>query len=146
MTSYGGIIRIRLKGRSSVTSSQPASQAPLYLFIMLLYTRFYKIQGGLWKMLARITGPIKYLLCVCSLQHSLARNNLIHLEFDSRLAYQRDSLKGCLFSACRKTLSLRASAHTGVAIPRFFEHSLFKTATFPSYLGDRHTSLRAGSR
>ena len=33
-----------------------------------------------------------------------------------------------------------------VAIPRFFEHSLFKTATFPSYLGDRHTSLRAGSR
>jgi hypothetical protein len=97
MTSYGGIIRIRLKGRSSVTSSQPASQAPLYLFIMLLYTRFYKIQGGLWKMLARKTEPIKYLLCVCSLQHSLARNNLIHLEFDSRLAYQRDSLKGCLF-------------------------------------------------
>ena len=33
MTSYGGITRIRLKGRSSVTSSQPASQAPLYLFI-----------------------------------------------------------------------------------------------------------------
>ena len=28
-TSYGGIIRIRLKGRSLVTSSQPASQAPL---------------------------------------------------------------------------------------------------------------------
>ena len=24
MTSYGGIIRIRLKGRSSITSSQPA--------------------------------------------------------------------------------------------------------------------------
>ena len=31
MTSYGGIIRIRLKGRSSGTSSQPALQAPLYL-------------------------------------------------------------------------------------------------------------------
>ena len=31
MTSYGGIIRIRCKGRSLVTSSQPASQAPLYL-------------------------------------------------------------------------------------------------------------------
>lgn len=29
MTSYDGIIRIRLKGRSLVTSSQPASQAPL---------------------------------------------------------------------------------------------------------------------
>ena len=33
MTSYGGIIRIRLKGRSSLTSSQPALQAPLYLFV-----------------------------------------------------------------------------------------------------------------
>jgi len=33
MTSYGGITRIRLKGRSLRTSSQPASQAPLYLFI-----------------------------------------------------------------------------------------------------------------
>ena len=42
MTSYGGIIRIRLKGRSSVTSSQPASQAPLYLFHLLVYTRFCK--------------------------------------------------------------------------------------------------------
>ena len=49
MTSYGGIIRIRLKGRSLVTSSQPASQAPLYLFIMLLYTRFSKIQEGTGK-------------------------------------------------------------------------------------------------
>ena len=33
MTSYGGITRIRLKGRSLSTSSQPASQAPLYLFV-----------------------------------------------------------------------------------------------------------------
>ena len=33
MTSYGGITRIRLKGRSSSTSSQPAAQAPLYLFV-----------------------------------------------------------------------------------------------------------------
>ena len=32
MTSYGGIIRIRLKGRSLIISSQPAKQAPLYLF------------------------------------------------------------------------------------------------------------------
>ena len=38
MTSYGGIIRIRLKGRSLITSSQPASQAPLYLFHLLVYT------------------------------------------------------------------------------------------------------------
>ena len=29
MTSYGGIIRIRLKGRSWMTSSQPAIRAPL---------------------------------------------------------------------------------------------------------------------
>ena len=41
MTSYGGIIRIRLKGRSLITSSQPASQAPLYLFVRVLY-----IAGG----------------------------------------------------------------------------------------------------
>ena len=39
MTSYGGIIRIRLKGRSSVTSSQPASQAPLYLFVEVIIYR-----------------------------------------------------------------------------------------------------------
>ena len=57
MTSYGGIIRIRLKGRSSVTSSQPASQAPLYLFIMLLYTRFSKIQEG-WKNICENRGTI----------------------------------------------------------------------------------------
>ncbi len=37
MTSYGGITRIRLKGRSSITSSQPAKQAPLYLFVRVLY-------------------------------------------------------------------------------------------------------------
>ena len=42
MTSYGGIIRIRLKGRSSITSSQPATQAPLYLFIALGYTQLSK--------------------------------------------------------------------------------------------------------
>ena len=40
VTSYGGIIRIRLKGRSSVTSSQPAPQAPLYVFWSLLYLAF----------------------------------------------------------------------------------------------------------
>ena len=46
MTSYGGIIRIRLKGRSSITSSQPASQAPLYLFHFVLYIRFYESTIG----------------------------------------------------------------------------------------------------
>ena len=45
MTSYGGIIRIRLKGRSSVTSSQPASQAPLYLF-SVLYNGFHQNATG----------------------------------------------------------------------------------------------------
>ena len=71
MTSYGGIIRIRLKGRSSVTSSQPASQAPLYLFLPSLYTRFHKKQvvaGKIFKMfLCRKNGsehiaPIFYLV------------------------------------------------------------------------------------
>ena len=40
VTSYGGIIRIRLKGRSLITSSQPAKQAPLYLFRFVFYSRF----------------------------------------------------------------------------------------------------------
>ena len=55
-------------------------------------------------MLVRITEPIKYLLCVCSLQHALVRNNLIHLEFDSRFAHQRDGLQGCLFFAIKAWL------------------------------------------
>jgi len=47
MTSYGGIIRIRLKGRSSVTSSQPAIQAPLYLFFVLYTDSFQNATGRL---------------------------------------------------------------------------------------------------
>ena len=39
MTSYGGIIRIRLKGRSWMTSSQPAARAPLFC-LNVLY-RYY---------------------------------------------------------------------------------------------------------
>ena len=35
MTSYGGIIRIRLKGRSSITSSQPANELPCFLYDLL---------------------------------------------------------------------------------------------------------------
>ena len=38
ITSYGGITRIRLKGRSLITSSQPAAQAPLFLLVCVLYT------------------------------------------------------------------------------------------------------------
>ena len=38
MTSYGGIIRIRLKGRSSVTSSQPANtSSPVFYFNDIIY-------------------------------------------------------------------------------------------------------------
>ena len=38
MTSYGGIIRIRLKGRSSVTSSQPAStSSPVFISLIIIH-------------------------------------------------------------------------------------------------------------
>ena len=34
MTSYGGITRIRLKGRSSITSSQPAhTSSPVFIYV-----------------------------------------------------------------------------------------------------------------
>ena len=37
MTSYGGIIRIRFKGRSSITSSQPANtSSPVFISIIIL--------------------------------------------------------------------------------------------------------------
>ena len=55
---------------------------------------------------------------------------------------ERDIRVGCP-SACRKTVSLRASAHTGVAISRILEHFYFKICTFYFFLGDRHTSVRA---
>ena len=43
MTSYGGIIRIRLKGRSSVTSSQPANtSSPVFTLIIGLYMIYSK--------------------------------------------------------------------------------------------------------
>ena len=47
-------------------------------------------------------------------------------------------------SACRKTMSLRASAHTGVAIPWIFKHFVSNLMIFPLYLGNRHTILRDG--
>lgn len=40
LTSYDGIIRIRLKGRSWMTSSQPATQAPLFLLIVIIHLNF----------------------------------------------------------------------------------------------------------
>ena len=49
-------------------------------------------------------------------------------------------------SVCRKTMSLRASGNTGVAIPRIFELFWFIIVGFRVYLGDRHTILRDGSR
>ena len=37
MTSYGGIIRIRLKGRSSITSSQPAyTSSPVFICALII--------------------------------------------------------------------------------------------------------------
>ena len=36
-TSYGGIIRIRFKGRSSITSSQPADTSSPVYFSVILY-------------------------------------------------------------------------------------------------------------
>ena len=41
MTSYGGIIRIRLKGRSSVTSSQPVNtSSPVFICKYIIYLFF----------------------------------------------------------------------------------------------------------
>ena len=40
MTSYGGIIRIRLKGRSSITSSQPANtSSPVFEIVIINKSR-----------------------------------------------------------------------------------------------------------
>ena len=41
MTSYGGIIRIRLKGRSFCPSSQPGiPSSPMYFAVRLCYNSF----------------------------------------------------------------------------------------------------------
>ena len=38
MTSYGGIIRIRLKGRSLITSSQPANtSSPVFISLNIIH-------------------------------------------------------------------------------------------------------------
>ena len=43
LTSYGGIIRIRLKGRSLITSSQPAyTSSPVFIYICIIYLLFAK--------------------------------------------------------------------------------------------------------
>ena len=54
MTSYGGIIRIRLKGRSSITSSQPANELPCFYQIcnvsMLNHRQtYYSASGEIFK-------------------------------------------------------------------------------------------------
>jgi len=50
MTSYDGIIRIRLKGRSSITSSQPANKLPCFYQIcnvsMLNHRQIYYSASG----------------------------------------------------------------------------------------------------
>ena len=50
MTSYDGIIRIRLKGRSSITSSQPANELPCFYQIcnvsMLNHRQIYYSASG----------------------------------------------------------------------------------------------------
>ena len=52
MTSYGGIIRIRLKGRSSITSSQPANtSSPVFIpsIILPLFFKKFKRFSEKWK-------------------------------------------------------------------------------------------------
>ena len=46
MTSYGGIIRIRLKGRSSITSSQPAFYKLPCIYFFKLYTHLCQKTRG----------------------------------------------------------------------------------------------------
>ena len=48
-------------------------------------------------------------------------------------------------TVCQNAMSLRASAHTGVAISLNFINSL-SLERFLFFAGDRHTSLRTGSR
>ena len=45
-----------------------------------------------------------------------------------------------VFTDCQKTMSFRASAHTGVGIPRILQHFRPKIEGFYLYLGDCHTS------
>ena len=43
MTSYGGIIRIRFKGRSLLTSSQPAyTSSPVFYYKSIIYLQIGK--------------------------------------------------------------------------------------------------------
>jgi len=43
MTSYGGIIRIRFKGRSLVTSSQPAyTSSPVFISFIIIHPLLQK--------------------------------------------------------------------------------------------------------
>ena len=46
MTSYGGITRIRLKGRSSITSSQPArTSSPVFICKSIILLLFDNCKG-----------------------------------------------------------------------------------------------------
>lgn len=58
MTSYDGIIRIRLKGRSWITSSQPADTSSPDFIRSFLYPLFRKISRGLKKSITFIVSNL----------------------------------------------------------------------------------------
>ena len=58
MTSYDGIIRIRLKGRSWITSSQPADTSSPDFIRSFLYPLFRKISRGLKKSIIFIVSNL----------------------------------------------------------------------------------------
>ena len=61
MTSYGGIIRIRLKGRSSITSSQPAHTSSPVFISVILYIQFHeKTIGFLKRYTMNTSGGIRF--------------------------------------------------------------------------------------
>ena len=58
MTSYGGIIRIRLKGRSLVTSSQPAyTSSPVFDYGSIIYLFQKKNKRGCLKKIIGLDAP-----------------------------------------------------------------------------------------
>ena len=62
MTSYGGIIRIRLKGRSLMTSSQPATRAPLFcneIIIHLLIRKYKQFSSLRWNKKEQNRNPME---------------------------------------------------------------------------------------
>ena len=76
MTSYGGIIRIRLKGRSWMTSSQPANTSSPVFISALSYTRFFqKASPFLKNNKKKWVGRVVYSASSCSISVSSASNS-----------------------------------------------------------------------